>query len=90
MPFTTGNPGGPGRPRKSVEEKYLRKLAASVSLSDWGEIVVKAIADAKRGDAPARKWLSDYLMGTPIQKLEHTGADGGALVIRWTDTEVED
>lgn len=90
MPFQPGHPGGPGRPRKPVEEKYLQRLSSRVTVKDWSEIIERAILDAKRGDTAARKWLSDYLMGTPIQRLEHTGADGGALVIRWTDTEVED
>jgi hypothetical protein len=53
-------------------------------VKDWSEIIERAILDAKRGDTAARKWLSDYLMGTPIQRLEHTGAGGGIIELLWT------
>ena len=46
---------------------------------NWKAIVGKAIAQAKKGDPVARKWLSDYLMGQPVQRSEITGADGGAI-----------
>lgn len=75
MPFVKGNPGGPGRPRKSVEEKYLKKFSSSVTLTEWREIIKKAVQQAQKGDARARQWLADYLVGKPIQAidLEHDG-----------------
>ena len=33
--FANGNPGGPGRPRRTVELEYLAALGESVSLADW-------------------------------------------------------
>ena len=70
--FTNGHPGGPGRPPKSKEEKFLKTTLSAVSLRDWREIVQKAVEQAKRGNPAARKWLSDYLLGLPQQKLDVT------------------
>ena len=61
--FGAGNPGGPGRPRRAVERQYLSTLAEAVALEDWRQIVARAVADAKAGDARAREWLSKHLMG---------------------------
>jgi len=68
--FEKGNPGGPGRPRKAVEEKYLKKISSSVTLTEWREIVKKAVQQAQKGDARARQWLADYLVGKPVQGVE--------------------
>jgi len=35
----------------------------------WREITMKAVEQAKRGDARARQWLSDYLIGKPISMV---------------------
>jgi len=83
--FVPGNGGGPGRPSKSRETRYLDVLLNTVSFEDWKEIVSKANEQAKRGDAVARKWLSDYLIGAPVQRTEVTGAEGGPLVVKWVD-----
>ncbi len=61
--FAKGNPGGPGRPRRTVEREYLATLADAVSLDDWRQIVGRAVVDAKDGDAKARDWLTRYLLG---------------------------
>lgn len=79
--FKKGNPGGPGRPKKEREVVYYRILEMAVSEDDWAEICKKAAEQAKRGDAVARKWISDYLIGSPIQRMEHGGAEGGPLDI---------
>jgi len=81
--FIKGNKASPGRPRREVEAEYFNVMAGSVSIEDWKEIIKKAITQAQKGDGVARKWLSDYLMGTPVQRNEHTGADGSAMVINW-------
>ena len=84
----TGNPNG--RPKREREERYLEITLSTVTFKDWGEIVTKAKNDAKRGDSVARKWLSDYLLGTPVQKNEITGADGGNVILRvvYEDKEI--
>jgi hypothetical protein len=82
--FVKGNPGGPGRPKKEREQKFYDLTLSAVTFDDWKAIVRKAVDQAKRGDQQARKWLSDYLIGPPVQRQEVTGADGDALVIRVT------
>jgi hypothetical protein len=53
--------------RKQID--YLKTLARCVDMDDWREVIQKALADAKEGDRHARKWLSDYLVGTPIKRV---------------------
>jgi hypothetical protein len=74
-------PNPKGRPPKEREERFHQVLLTSVSFEDWKRICLKARDQALKGDAVARKWLSDYLIGPPVQRQEHTGAGGGAIVI---------
>lgn len=76
----SGNPAG--RKPRTAEEKFVKRMASRVKASDWNEIIDQAVKLAKRGDAPARKWLSDYLMGTPVQRTEITGANGDPLTVQ--------
>jgi len=76
--------------RKKFEKDYLEAMADIVTLHDWEQIVVRAINDAVGGDAKARTWISDYLIGKPItriaaiQKIENTvmGEDERAELMR--------
>ena len=77
--FAKGNEGGPGRPKMEREQRFYEITLTAVTFEDWKQIVEKAVMQAKKGDAVARKWLSDYLMGQPVQRNEVTGADGGAI-----------
>jgi len=72
---------GPGRPPKEREKRYLEITLSTCTFEDWGAIVAKATEQAKRGDATARKWLSDYLLGTPVQHIGISGPDGGPVEI---------
>lgn len=76
--FKKGWKGGPGRPRKRTEEQYLNATINKVLLGDWGEVVMKALEDAKMGDDKARKFLANYLMGMPEKHIDHT-TDGEKL-----------
>lgn len=87
--FAKGYKGGPGRPKKDREVRYYDILHTAVTFEDWKEIVAKAVADAKRGDAVARKWLADYLIGPPVQRNELTGAEGSALTIHIVREEID-
>lgn len=73
--FVKGNGGGPGRPPKEREDRYREIMLNTVTFDDWKEIVQTAARQAKRGDAVARKWLSDYLVGL-------CGAMYGAVIQR--------
>ena len=76
-----------GRPKREREVEYYRVLITRVSIDDWHAIIDKAIRDAKSGDAVARRWLADYLIGPPIERKEITGADGNALRIEIVDVD---
>jgi hypothetical protein len=92
--YKPGRPGGPGRPRREVERAYLDATISACSLADWAAVVRKAVADAKRGDARARRWLSDILVGrdpvalrdvldwmrAELQHRLHGGASNGRSV----------
>lgn len=65
--FVKGESGNPqGRLPKQVESSYLQVSENVCTFDVWREIVAKAIEQAKRGDARARQWLSDYLIGKPL------------------------
>lgn len=69
--FAKGTKGGPGRPPRATEAKYLAAMASCVSLDDWQEIVTAAVTSAKEGDSKARQWLASYLLPKP----EHANLD---------------
>ena len=71
---TSGNPAG--RSKKEVEESYLQAFRDGVSPADWSAIITRAVNDAKRGDATARKFVADYLIGTAVQKIAPTDPSG--------------
>lgn len=85
---TPSNNGKGGRKSRKKEEQYLARMVKVVTLKDWEEITLTAIARAKAGDSTARKWLSDYLLGPPPQRLEHSGPEGepikldNAIIVR--------
>src|SRR5438045_1579930 len=60
--FLPGHPGGPGRPRREVEQAYLTTLRDCVPPDEWRAICLTAVAKAKAGDRYARQWLSDLLL----------------------------
>jgi hypothetical protein len=80
--YLKGHKSNGGRPSRPKEEQYYRILMTACTPKDWNAIVLKAIDQAKRGDAVARKWLSDYLIGPPVERKEITGADSQPLEIR--------
>lgn len=48
----------------------LHDLHVLVSSERWAEIIIAAVDQAVLGDWRARKWLGDYLMGPPVQRVE--------------------
>ena len=68
--FVKGASGNPqGRLPKEIEQTYLQVCESTCPFDVWREIVLKAVEQAKRGDARARQWLSDYLIGKPISMV---------------------
>jgi hypothetical protein len=80
MPFVKGQVANPnGRPRKSIEERYTKAVYSVVKTAEFKSVVEAILKAAKRGDMRAAKLILDYTVGTPIQKTELTGKDGGQI-----------
>ena len=89
--FIKGSTGNTrGRMPKEREIKFYEVTLSAVTFDDWREIINKAKDQAKRGDAVARKFLADYLMGPPVQKSEIAGKDGGPIRYKVTLEDVAD
>lgn len=59
-------------PGQSGNENTYRKQAVQmlkevVGPEEWVKIAKKALSDALKGDRWARAWLSNYLLGKPLQ-----------------------
>ena len=63
--FAYGHPGGPGRPRRAVEQDYLHTLSAACPPQRLAGIIATLVAAAERGDQSATQILLRYLIGTP-------------------------
>ena len=50
---------------RRTQSDYLAALLDRVTLDTWNEIIDATVAAAKSGDARARAWLADYLVGKP-------------------------
>jgi hypothetical protein len=50
---------------RRTEADYMAELLDAVPLEDWRAIVGATVAAAKAGDATARAWLAQYLVGKP-------------------------
>jgi hypothetical protein len=88
---TGGNNGG-GRPKKIPELHVL--LAQVMGEEKDGMTAAEAILkklrqEAAKGNMRAIELLLKYTYGAPVQKFEHTGADGGAIetIIKFIDDE---
>ena len=84
--FAKGYKGGPGRPPRKKEERFMEVSIAAVSLKDWRAIIKKAVGQAERGDSQARKFLADYLLGPPQQRLDVTSGGKPIVFVSWDDT----
>lgn len=80
--FVKGNKGGPGRPKKEREARYMEITLSACSFSDWRKIVKRAVADALDGDHQARSFLASYLLGPPPQR--HEIDLDGAIALTYT------
>lgn len=53
---------------RRTEGDYMSTLLETVTLDDWQEVVSSALMSAIQGDAQARAWLAQYLVGKPSGK----------------------
>ena len=81
--FVKGHaPNSPGRPPKAREEKYHEIMISAVSFENWEKIIRKAVDQALEGDRYARQWLSDNLIGKPIERHEISGSEGDSFTVK--------
>lgn len=64
------NRGAPGRKGVGYERRFREAFNKNVSQAAWNRIIKMAVTQAEHGDKDARKWLSDNLVGTPIQRMK--------------------
>ncbi|QIK37329.1 hypothetical protein GWK36_04235 [Caldichromatium japonicum] len=50
---------------RRTEADYMAALLDAVPLEDWRAVITATVAAAKAGDAGARAWLAQYLVGKP-------------------------
>jgi len=50
---------------RRTQGDFMAAMLEAVTPADWTEIVKFAVTAAKRGDAQARVWLGQYLVGRP-------------------------
>ena len=53
---------------RHTEGDYMSTLLETVTLEDWQEVISSTLTAAKQGDAQARSWLGQYLVGKPVGK----------------------
>lgn len=59
--------------KKALQDAAITRLHdmhVLVTSAKWSSIILKAVDLAVEGDWRARKWLGDYLMGPPVQRVE--------------------
>ena len=78
-PGITGNPKGGSKKRKD----YLHMLQEECTPAKWKAICVKALSQAGEGDKAARKWVADYLLGRPVQRVKAEVETRSMLDARW-------
>ena len=66
----------PGRPKQKREDRFMAITQSACTFADWRKIVKKAVEQAVEGNTAARKWLSDYLLGPPPQRIEYSAPEG--------------
>ena len=77
--FTKGNRAAAARTSRRTESAYLQATVTKVPVTQWQEVVAKALDDALAGDMHARRWLSDYIIGRPAKPPVIAGIDTNLL-----------
>lgn len=58
---------------------------STVTYQDWKDIVKRAVSQAKRGNYQARKFLADYLIGPPTQRVDLGGGTDNRLIVTYVN-----
>lgn len=86
--FKKGCKGGPGRPKKSAEDKYLDEFRKGVSLAAFRRVTKKVVEMAETGDLKAARLLFEYGIGkpqeyvaTPLEEEQRVGPTSLTYVV---------
>lgn len=81
---------------RRIQSDYMASLLDAVPLAEWREVVNGALTAAKSGDAQARAWLAQYLVGrpgseapTPLQVIAQQVAGDDPLVERLAEPHID-
>ena len=91
MPFAKGQSGNPaGRPKKGTA--MADALRAALTPQAKAKVLKALVQKAQEGDIAAIKLVFERTDGAVPQPVEHTGAEGGAIVVRYSpalDTDAD-
>lgn len=79
--FKPGYSGGPGRPKKAVEDAYLNAILDALPPEELTALIRKLREeDGWRPKAFAAELVAHYGLGKPVQRVYTTGFDFGDMV----------
>jgi hypothetical protein len=86
----TGHGGarpGAGRPRQEARDEFDRLLKKAIPAATVEGILNTLATEALNGNLKAAQLVLAYLVGTPIQRQEVSGPDGGnqKIVVEYED-----
>ena len=58
---------------------------SAITFDDWQAIIKKVGKQAKAGDAAARRFLAEYLIGKPVQEVKLDAHTDLAIILNWDD-----
>jgi len=83
--FIKGHKSSGGRPRRSVDKKYLKTFATTVKKKDLKEILLTVMSRAKAGDMVAARIILEYGMGKPQQQVQVDVVSDLNIVLIWPE-----
>jgi hypothetical protein len=83
--FAPGNPGGPGRKRKSMEDRTFLLISQNTTDEQFIRIWKSILDDAEGGSHKDRKLALAYLGGLPRAYIEAGGVNGLSDILTMLD-----
>lgn len=85
--FVKGQPGGPGRPKASREERVLRLMDAHITDEDLIAVIKSLVQGAIAGHNKKQELLLNHLLGTPVQRTQQVGMSFADVIAMLTNGE---
>lgn len=86
--FSVGNKGG-GFGIRAGGAAWIRIMRDVVTPDHVERICMRAVEQAIAGDEPARRFLFEYVVGKPVQRVEEINANLVELLRAWRSTPTE-